>query len=185
MRIILFSYDLNLIIHWEKNINSKALVFDNITALKGMLEEKSLTSFIVVCDYDSVANDINKLISSNILPENVVVLERVPEIATGRMLISHNVKAYGNSKMLKHHFDQMLRTVRDGNIWTYPELTVSLIRKKDAKQLSDDAKELIQNRLSKKEIQTLYNILEGLNNEAIASIMSIKQRTVKAHTSSI
>ena len=84
--------------------------------------------YIVVADYDSVAKDINKLISSNALPQYVVVLERIPAIATGKMLISHGVKAYGNSRMLTHHYTQMIETVTNNNIWTYPELTAKLIK---------------------------------------------------------
>ncbi len=185
MHIILFSSDLNTIDEWKKKNTTSSLLFDNLNSLTSMLEETNLKSFVLIADYDSVATDINKLISSNTLPKNVIVLERVPEITTGKMLISHGIKAYGNSKMLKHHYAQMLQTVKDEKVWTYPELTASIAKRNNSKKLSSEAQSLIENRLSQKEIETLYHILEGLTNDAIATIMSITPRTVKAHTSAI
>ncbi|WP_321778720.1 response regulator transcription factor [Sulfurimonas sp.] len=184
MHIILFSSDLNLIDEWKKKSETKPLVFDNINLLKSMIEETNLSSFVLITDYDSLANEVNKLISSNTLPKNVVVLERVPEITTGKMLISHGVKAYGNSRMLKHHYMQMIQTLKKNLIWTYPELTASLA-KKENRPLSEEVRGFLEKRLTQKEIETLYHILEGLTNDAIAKIMSITPRTVKAHTSSI
>lgn len=185
MHVILFSSDLNTIDEWKKKNNTSTLLFDNLNSLNSMLKETNLKSFVLIADYDSVASDINRLISSNTLPKNVIVLERVPEITTGKMLISHGIKAYGNSKMLKHHYIQMLQTVKNEKVWTYPELTASLAKINKTNKLSDEANRLLQNRLTQKEIETLYHILEGLTNDAIAKIMSITPRTVKAHTSAI
>jgi len=47
------------------------------------------------------------------------------------------------------------------------------------------AKELIENRLSQKEQEVVYLILEGFVNDAIASRLEITTRTVKAHVSAI
>ncbi|WP_324172705.1 helix-turn-helix transcriptional regulator [Sulfurimonas sp.] len=185
MHIILFSSDLNIIDEWKKKSNTIPLIFDNINSLMNMIKELGLKKFILIADYNSVATGINKFISSNTLPEKVIILERVPEITTGKMLISHGIKAYGNSKMLKHHYRQMLEVVENEKIWTYPELTVSLAKRNNNNKLSDEANKLLQNRLTKKEIETIYHILKGLTNDAIANIMSITPRTVKAHTSAI
>jgi len=95
------------------------------------------------------------------------------------------VKAYGNSRMLNNHFMQMIQTVADENIWTYPELTAFLAKTAKKISLNENSKKLIEDRLSEKEKEVLHLILEGFINDAIASALNITTRTVKAHVSSI
>jgi len=148
--------------------------------LKGLLN-----SAIILADFDSVATDINKLISSDTLPKNMIILEKTPEIAVGKSLISHGVRAYGNSRMSNTHYIQMVNAVNEGKVWTYPELTAALIKNREKLPLNSYAKELIEARLTDKEKETVYLVLEGLTNDAIASKLNITTRTVKAHVSSI
>ena len=184
MQIIFFSSNIDTINEWKMrhNIELSESCYD-IASLSAEL--KSLDSYIVIADYDSVAGKVNSWISSNTLPQNVIVLEREPEITTGKMLISHGIKAYGNSRMLTHHYLQMIQTVLDDKIWTYPSLTAKLSKTANRASLNSDAKELIENRLSQKEQEVVYLILEGLVNDAIASRLEITTRTVKAHVSAI
>lgn len=184
MNIIFFSSSFDTIDEWKKrhNIEVCTSCYD-LNSLNAQLN--SSDSAIIIADYDSVAIDINHWISSSTLPQNLIVLERAPEITTGKMLVYHGVKAYGNSRMLTHHYMQMLQTVENGNIWTYPALTSKLTPTTQKNSLNDDAKKLLENRLSQKESEVVYLILEGLTNDAIASRMDITTRTVKAHVSSI
>jgi len=182
--MILFSSSFNTIDEWKMrhNIGSCTSCYD-LNSVKIALSDSK--SSILIADYDSVAIDINQWISSNTLPKNVIVLERAPEITTGKMLISHGVKAYGNSRMLTNHYMNMVQTVEDGNIWTYPALTSKLAPTTSKSDLNNDAKKLLENRLSQKEQEVVYLILQGLTNDAIASKMDITTRTVKAHVSAI
>ncbi len=184
MQIIFFSSNIDIIDEWKMrhNIELSASCYD----IDSLNEEiKKSDTYILIADYDSVASEINSWISSNTLPENLIVLEMAPEIATGKMLISHNIKAYGNSRMLTHHYLQMLQTVINGDIWTYPALTAKLIKTTKLVSLNSDSKKLLKNRLSQKEQEVVYMILEGLVNDAIASKLNITTRTVKAHISAI
>lgn len=184
MQVIYFSSNINTLDEFQaREVEKNSLKFYDIETLLKWTS-KLIQPYIVIADYDSVAKDINKLISSNALPQYVVVLERIPAIATGKMLISHGVKAYGNSRMLTHHYTQMIETVTNGNIWTYPELTAKLMNGVKKSSLSPDSKELVENRLTKKEKKTVYLILKGFTNDAIASELDITPRTVKAHVSS-
>ena len=182
MKVLLFSSDMATLDEWEKRDDHSHAVCYDLESLHNELDNEP--SSIIIADYDTKANEINNWISSNNLPKSVAILESVPQIATGKMLIYRGVKAYGNSRMLKIHYEQMLATLADGNIWTYPELTASLAEKKDT-GLNPDSIELINNKLSEKEKETLYLILQGLTNDAIATKMGITTRTVKAHISSI
>ena len=183
MKTIFFSANLDTIQEWKNRHNEENTVscYDFRT-LKEMLETYELN--ILIVDYDTVSHELNKLIFADDLPQNVIVLEKVPEIITGKMLISRSIKAYGNARMLSVHYQQMIKTVMDSNIWTYPELTASLI-KDTTKDISQDAIELINNRLSLKEIEVIHLVLDGLTNNAIATKLHITTRTVKAHVSAI
>ncbi len=184
MQIIIFSSDFNTIDEWRERHNIEAFTscYD-IESLKQNIKE-DITSIVIV-DYDSVAGELNKLISSANLPQHTIVLERAPEITTGKMLIKRGVKAYGNNKISMPNYMQMLQAVIDDKVWTYPELTMALVKNTAVPTVNDDATALIQNRLSPKEIEVIYFILDGLTNDAIASKLDITTRTVKAHVSSI
>lgn len=183
MKIIFFSSNIDTIDEWTSRhaVENFHSCYD-INSLNNELTQSK--SNLIIVDYDTVSQEINKLISSNILPDNVVILERAPEIATGKMLISQGIKAYGNSRMLSVHYKQMIRVVEDGKIWTFPELTSALVKLRGT-SLSKDAQNLIKNKLSQKESEVVYLILEGLTNDAIANKLNITTRTVKAHITSI
>lgn len=184
MKIILFSSNINIIYEWENkyDIDSCIVCYD-FKSLKEELEKSK--EAIIICDYDTMAHDLNSFISSNTLPEYTIILEKAPEVATGKMLISHGVKAYGNSRMSAINFIDMLQAVLNDKTWTYPELTAALMKRKKQTSLNKDAIKLLQNRLTPKELDVVYLILNGLTNDAIASKLDISTRTVKAHITSI
>jgi len=185
MKIIFFSSDIDIIDEWKsKNNLESALTSYNLLFLEKVLSSVE-EPYIIIADYDTMSQNISKLITTNTLPQNTIVLEKIPEITSGKMLISHGIKAYGNSRMSPANFTQMLQTVADEKVWTYPELTTSLIKDSGTSVINEDASNLIQNRLSPKEIEVIYLILDGLTNDAIAKELDITTRTAKAHVSSI
>ena len=184
MQTIIFSYSLDTIDELVKKHSIKNVIscYD-LESLKEKLEEAK--EYLLIVDYDSVAKEFNSLISANEVPEYTIVLERDPEIVTGKMLISHSIKAYGNFRMQNIHFQTIVQTVRKGDIWTYPELTAALIQETKRPLISDDSKALIEKRLSPKEQEVIYLLLEGLTNDAISKSLDITVRTIKSHISSI
>jgi len=184
MTIIFFSSNINIIDELVQRHNIKqSVTCHDIDSLN--YELKSNEQYILIADYDTISSELNSLISSGSIMKNLIVLEKEPSVVTGRLLILRGAKAYGNARMLSNHFSQMLATVVDGNIWTYPELTVALAKTMDKESINDDSKEFIKNRLSNKESEVVYLMLKGLTNDAIASALNITTRTVKAHASSI
>ncbi len=185
MKIIFFSANMDMIDEWKSKhtLDNSFSCYDEKSlqkVLKGLLKPA-----IIIADFDSVATQINKLISSNELPQNTVVLEKTPEITAGKLLISRGVKAYANSRISDVNFLQMINAVSDGKVWTYPELTAALVKNSSTPILNENAQRLIQNRLSPKELEVAYLILKGLTNDTIATKLDITTRTVKAHVSSI
>ena len=184
MTVVFFSTNINIIDEWKAKHNFESMV--SCSDVDSLLDEiKKSKEYIIIADYNTVSHDINSLISSSRLPEYVIVLETAPEITTGKLLISRGVKAYGNSRMLSLHYMQMIETVIDKKIWTYPELTSALIKTTKKVALNPEAKELIERRLTPREIEVTHLVLKGLTNSAIASNLNITLRTVKAHISSI
>jgi len=184
MKIIFFSTTLDIVDEWKSKYEiTNFSSFDNILSLQEGI--KSLDKYIILADYDSIATDINKMISSNQIPKNLIILERNPEVVTGKFLIAHGAKAYGNSRMLSIHYKQMIHTVSNSQVWTYPELTAALATHSNIDSLSTESLELLSHRLSAKEVQVIFQVLEGLTNDAIAVKLGITTRTVKAHMSSI
>ncbi len=188
MKTIFFTSSTATLNEWnKKNIireNGQSTVCYDAASLKNELKD-SKESSIVIADYDSVASEINSMISSASIPDKLIVLEREPSVVTGRMLILRGTKAYGNSRMLDVHFTQMFKSVANGDIWTYPELTAQLAKKSTETSLDEESKKMLEERLSDKEREVAYLMLTGLTNDAIASSLNITTRTVKAHVSSI
>jgi len=184
MNIIFFSTNIDIIDEWKLkyNIQNNLSCYDFSSLMKEL--EKDENNILIV-DYNTVSNELNRLISLGSIPKNSIVLEKEPEIVTGLMLITHGVKAYGNARMSEVHFSQMLQTIEDEKIWTYPELTVALAKTVSTPVINENSKTMIENRLSPKEIEVIYLLLDGLTNNVIASKLDITTRTVKAHVSSI
>ena len=183
MKRIIFSTNTDTIERWQKrDPQAQDIVYDT-NELQELLQNNP--EKIVLVDYNSVAQEFNKLLTAGALPPYSIVLERTPAVATGKMLLLRGVKAYANSAILPLHYEKMIETVEKGDIWSYPELTAALVQKKNAPKLNEDAKQLVENRLSPKEQEVLLLLLEGLTNDAIAERLGITPRTVKAHISSI
>ena len=184
MKIIFFGTNIDTIDEFKtKHSIEGALVAYDVQTLIQSIQEH--TNSVVIADYDSVAPEINKMISSNTIVENLIVLENTPEIITGKMLVSHKVKAYGNIRMLNIHYKQMIETVNEEKVWTYPELTAALVRSRKKTSLSEESLKFVENRLTDKEKDVLLHVLDGLTNDAIANNFGITTRTIKAHMSSI
>ncbi|MDD3816782.1 MAG: response regulator transcription factor [Thiovulaceae bacterium] len=184
MQLVLFSKNLDMIDIWSKqHAIENSLACHDLESLSKLLQTHPHA--IVVADFDTVAPEINKLIAANGVPKNLVVLERTPAIITGKMLLSHAIKAYGNSRMSTTHFNQMLQAVQEGKVWSYPELTSALILIKKQSKINEEAENFIRERLTPQEIEVVHLILEGFTNDAIASALHITTRTVKAHITSI
>lgn len=184
MQVIFFGSDMDIIDEWKSRHSiEKSTTCTDIDSILNSVEDEN--NYIIITDYDSAASKLNTLMSSDSLPDKLIVLEKSPAIATGKLLVLRGVKAYGNSRMLKHHYNQMINTVLEGDIWTYPALTAVLVKSKEKSSLNPHSIELIEDRLSDKEEEVLYLILNGLTNDAIALGLNITTRTVKAHVSSI
>lgn len=177
MTLGLFSKNIETIEEIEKRLElDETIVLDTIDDVLNNSYQ------ILIADYDTVSHELNILHNYNKLPEKVVVLEAVPALATGKLLIKDGVLAYGNIRMLHQNLQQLLQTVSQNKVWVYPELMSSVIKILEEEETLDQT---LMDRLTAKEQEVVKLVLVGLTNDALASKLNITERTVKAHLSSI
>lgn len=78
---------------------------------------------------------------------------------------------------------EAIKTVNSGGSYIQPNLTMGLIS--EYKKLSSKARLLKENPLTKREMEVLQLIAEGMSNAEIAKELYISEKTVKNHVSSI
>lgn len=182
MKAAFYSTTFDTIDYWKKEFTEDAILIGSDEELLSFAAENPKTP--VIADYDSVAQSVNRMLQEDLVIDNLVILERQPNLNTGKMLINRGIKAYGNSRMLHLHFLQLLDTVGSGNIWMYPELVQAMVHDTKERKKRLPNIELLK-RLTDKEQEVTLLVIEGLSNNAISRKLGITVRTVKAHISSI
>ena len=136
---------------------------------------------IVIADYDSVSKEINTLLASAKVINNLIVLESLPALATGKFLIQHGIKAYGNINMNSVQLNNLVKVVSEDKVWIYPELTANLA----TLGLPVSLDNTLMSRLNLEEKEIVILAMNGNTNEAISNIQGITIRNVKQKFSSI
>lgn len=177
MRIISISPNSVLHQHWEKAIDQK---FDSIYLYsRNQVDDFELFhDDIVLFDYDNMSDCLDKVLKV----KTICLSSNLDEIK-GYNLLKKGVKAYGNNYMTPFNLKNVINTVNEGKVWVYPELmnfiiNNTIINTQNKKNLKIDL-------LSNREISVAKEVSKGLSNKQIADNLSISERTVKAHISSL
>ena len=144
MKVGLYGTDINILQEWMTRLNNEATILNNADDLFDVSLD------IVIVDYNTVFNEINALNTKGKTPAHLVVLETNPADATGKLLILNGVMAYGNSRMLKIHLDQLVKTVMNNKIWVYPELMNAIIK---VLHINENLDPILMKRLTNQEMQ--------------------------------
>ncbi len=145
-----------------------------------------LEDFTLVLDLSVVKEDENyffEYIKTISTCKALFCLTNSPNFAEGTRLLALGVNGYGNIHMSKINFKDALKTIQNGNIWLYPEFLQMMITSFSKNLQCMNMYEF--NLLSNKEKEVASIAKEGLNNKEISQRLSITERTVKAHLSSI
>lgn len=110
----------------------------------------------------------------------ILLLQRLPRLESAQYYLGLGVCGYGNAMMHRVYFDAALETIRSGLIWLHPEFTAQLVG-----NLSPQCDREFLTLLSEREQEIVPLLFQGKTNHAIAEILQITPRTVKAHTSHI
>ncbi len=178
MQIVLYSDDINLIIHWEKALSKE--VFQSVDELERV---KNLHNSLIIFNYSSCKKEYALLLP--LLREQgnrVLVLDRVPELQKAKILLKYGAMGYGNALMRPHFILAAIDALRENMVWLYPELTSQLILELPASENSNS--ELLE-KLTSRERETALLLKEGLTYNETAQRLDITPRTVKAHAQAV
>ena len=179
MQIVLYSDDISLLTHWEAALDAEAFQsVDDVEALK------TLDNKLIILNYSSCKKECAVLLP--LLREqrnNVLVLDRVPELQKAKWLLKYGAMGYGNALMQAHFIRSAVNALREGMVWLHPELTSQLILELPQSE-QNHTEELLQ-KLTAREKETALLLKEGLTYNEIAQRLEIAPRTVKAHAQGI
>jgi DNA-binding NarL/FixJ family response regulator len=173
---ILYSYDINHILHWEK-------VFKDI-GYETLYDDEALKQIqggIVVLAYDE------KLLAQarDVLQNNkVLVLDNTPSLVKAKQMFANGARGYGNTLMAQLYMHSAFETIKNDNIWFTPTLTKELIQSMGTNTDTDTTQEVLQN-LTTKEQEIALLLKEGLYNQEIAEKLGVSINTVKSHIKKI
>ena len=178
MQIVLYSDDINLIIHWEKALNKEA--FQSVDELERV---KNLHNSLIILNYSSCKKEYASLLPLLREQENrVLILDRVPELQKAKILLKYGAMGYGNALMQSHFILAAIDALRENMVWLYPELTSQLILELPA---SDNSNSNLLEKLTSRERETALLLKEGLTYNETAQRLNITPRTVKAHAQAV
>lgn len=176
--IVLHSDDMALTEYWQKALGKPCVIVDSLEILRAVSDS------IVIINYSACQGEPQTLLQQLTQNNNrVLMLHRVPDLATAKQLLKWGAKGYGNVLMRGHFLVAAVETLQDDMVWLYPEFTTQLITQMDDGLKSDS--ELYLEKLSDREREVAFLLKEGDIYKTIAEKLNITPRTVKAHAQNI
>ncbi|MEA2051177.1 MAG: response regulator transcription factor [Campylobacterota bacterium] len=171
--------------YWEAEFGKK---FDvKILSDKNYYLENSFNNDdILILDLDqfeSIDDVMDYLLQIPKTLKVISILEE-PKLAHGAYMIKKGFKSYLGKKTNKLIIEQVIETVKNDNVWLYPELMNYIIKHISINVEQTNSQKLIS-KLSKKENEVANLVADGLSNKDISIKLDVQIVTVKKHISSI
>lgn len=183
MRVMIFSTDINLIDRYNAFLLYSQ--YELITDYDELLIEAQKGNCVILMSIDECNTDLESYFTPLIeLNSHLMILDSVPNYEKGKKLIALGIRGYGNLMMDDTHLKEAISSIRDGNIWLYPEFINETIRRMNL-QINSKTVESKLAILSEREKEVAHLVLEKLTYNDIADKLDITSRTVKAHTKNI
>jgi len=177
MKIILFSDDLALVTYWQKVITLKSELVESVNELK------NVESSLVIMNVSSCFPECLELVKQLKKRDNkVLVLHRMPTLATAKKFLKSGADGYGNAMMKEHFLHSALYTIEDNMVWLHPEITSAMITELPASKAQNNH---LLNELTSREKEVAILLKDGDTYKKVAEALSITPRTVKAHAGHI
>ena len=121
---------------------------------------------------------------------NLIAFSDNPTDAKGIEILLRGFKGYLNTFVSSSIFEQLLTSVRKGDIWAGESIVQKMLKRlllqNSARSSSSHCQEQVDNYgLSDREKDTVNVLITGASNKEIGRKLNITERTVKAHVSSI
>ncbi len=177
MEVLIHSDDINLLSHWQKSLNNKCKIIDDLNELL------NVTSSLIIVNFSACLPSCDDVLKTLISSDNkILVLHRTPELAVAKKLLRIGAMGYGNALMRDHFIVAAVNAIEDNMVWLYPEFTSQLIMDIPTTKESDDEEQL--SKLTQREREVALLLKEAYPYKEIAMKLDITPRTVKAHAQS-
>lgn len=156
--IYIYGNDLNLIDRYNNSLrNFNYKIIDNTQFSLVKSEDIMIISNI------NFEKESNLEIIENLNQEGVriIILDPVPTFEKGRSFISMGIKAYANMMINDIHLKDVIDSVKDGNIWLYPEFINTLVSNMSLPKKIKNADQIL-NILTDREKEVALLVLEKL-----------------------
>lgn len=172
MKIVLYSDDINLLLHWEKALDKKCRYVDVLEQLY------ELESSLIILNYSSCMDECRTILKRlNAQNNRVLILHRTPLLSTAKEVLKLGAYGYGNALMREHFIVAAINAIEEDMIWLYPEFTSQLIMEIPTKKSNEELLDVLS--LREKDVAILLR--DGYSYKEIAQKLDITPRTVKAH----
>ena len=162
---ILSDYSLQLI-NRQYNFEKESFMLDDIL-------------IVDIDEFNSVENVMNYF---NTLPSllKTIALISKPQLSHGAFLIKKGFKSYLGKETNKEIVNIAIESVRNENVWLYPQLMNFIIQHISIEK--DESKSLENlEQLTEKERKVALLVSNGLSNKEIANEMDVQLVTIKKH----
>jgi len=173
MHIVAYAYDMEGYEHLANLLDVQWV--ENIEALESYHD--SLMVLMLPNDLYFNESVLKKAIGQG---NQILLLQRLPRLESAQYYLGLGIRGYGNVMMHHVYFEAAFETIRSGLIWLHPEFTAQLVG-----NLASQSDRDFLSLLSEREQEIVPLLLQGKTNHAIAEILQITPRTVKAHASHI
>lgn len=180
--IYIYGYDLDLLNRHSnslKNYDYKILEFEELFKNKYLLNDILIISNINLNKIENLEL-IEKLTNLDI---KIIVLDSVPSFEKGKKIIALGIKAYANMMINDIHLSDVINSVKDGNVWLYPEFINNLVSNISSERKKENV-DIDLDILTDREKVALL-VLKKMTYSEISEELDISLRTVKAHTKHI
>ena len=178
MKIVLHSDDINLLTYWQKAIGRDVIIVDDVSELNGV------KSSLIIINLSACKPSCEALIKELITNKNkVLILHRVPDLATAKTLLKIGAMGYGNALMREHFLLSAIETIKEDMVWLYPEFTTQLITELPVNENKNNENTL--SKLTLREVEVALLLKDGNTYKDVAQKLYITPRTVKAHAQNI
>ena len=178
MEVVIHSDDINLLSHWQKSLNNKCKIIDDLNELL------NVTSSLIIVNFSACLPSCDDVLKTLISSDNkILVLHRTPELAVAKKLLRIGAMGYGNALMRGHFIVAAVNAIEDNMVWLYPEFTSQLIMDIPTTKESDDEAQL--SKLTSREKEVALLLKEAYLYKEIAIKLDITPRTVKAHAHNV
>lgn len=192
MKIILCSYNSEIVLEWESNLHSQFEEFLLCSKNKSLLdiihELQSPSDYIIMYHMKSDPNDekaLYTLLQQHPIAHRILVLVNTPNTDQGIRLLHSGVHGYANARINAQKLLAAINVIIQGEIWAGEDILMKLLQKVPARSTHYRTDKNLNNNLSNREKQIIDQIIQGKTNKQIAEILHITERTVKAHLSAV